>query len=154
MEGSIRPAGADDLGGVAEVMIASRRANIPAIPPPVHSDAEIRRWIGDVVFPACEVWVVNAGDSPINAILVLTPGWVEHLYVRPGHTGRGVGTELVRFAQNRTDDTLDLWTFVSNTGARRFYGRHGFVEIDRTDGDNEEGEPDVRMRWVRDPRRT
>ena len=31
-----------------------------------------------------------------------------------------------------------------NTGARRFYERHGFVEAGRTDGrGNEEGVPDV-----------
>lgn len=41
--------------------------------------------------------------------------------------------------------------FVSNTRARRFYERHGFVEIDGSDGDNEEGEPDIRFRWEAAP---
>jgi hypothetical protein len=31
--------------------------------------------------------------------------------------------------------------------ARRFYERHGFVAEATTDGDNEEGAPDVRYRW-------
>ena len=35
-----------------------------------------------------------------------------------------------------------------NEPARRFYRRHGFVEVGRTDGArNEEREPDVRLAW-------
>ncbi len=38
--------------------------------------------------------------------------------------------------------------FDSNAGAQRFYARHGFGEVRRTDGsDNEEREPDVEMAW-------
>jgi ribosomal protein S18 acetylase RimI-like enzyme len=43
---------------------------------------------------------------------------------------------------------LWLWTFQTNTGARRFYERHGFVAVDETDGSaNEERAPDVRYAW-------
>jgi len=43
---------------------------------------------------------------------------------------------------------LRLWTFESNTGAQRFYERHGFVATDRTDGrNNEEGAPDILYVW-------
>ena len=39
-----------------------------------------------------------------------------------------------------------LWAFRVNTPALRFYERHGFVEVTRTDGSrNEENEPDVRL---------
>ena len=34
-----------------------------------------------------------------------------------------------------------------NEGARRFYGREGFVEVGGTPGDNEEGLPDVLLAW-------
>jgi hypothetical protein len=40
-----------------------------------------------------------------------------------------------------------LWTFVANAGARRFYAREGFVEARRTEGENEEGLPDVLLTW-------
>jgi hypothetical protein len=36
---------------------------------------------------------------------------------------------------------------VANEGARRFYARQGFVEIGRSEGENEEGLPDVLFRW-------
>jgi ribosomal protein S18 acetylase RimI-like enzyme len=43
---------------------------------------------------------------------------------------------------------LRLWTFASNTSAQRFYERHGFVAIDRTDGQhNEERAPDILYTW-------
>jgi hypothetical protein len=43
-----------------------------------------------------------------------------------------------------------LWTFVTNTGARRFYERHGFVAVETTDGShNEEAAPDIRFVWAR-----
>ena len=42
---------------------------------------------------------------------------------------------------------MQLWAFQSNTGALRFYERHGFVAVEETDGDNEERAPDVRMVW-------
>ncbi len=29
----------------------------------------------------------------------------------------------------------------------RFYEAHGFVEVDRTEGDNEEGQPDILYCW-------
>jgi hypothetical protein len=36
-----------------------------------------------------------------------------------------------------------------NAAARRFYERHGFVEVMSTDGArNEEREPDVRLEWT------
>jgi chorismate mutase len=38
--------------------------------------------------------------------------------------------------------------FETNLAARRFYRRHGLVELEHTDGSgNEEGAPDLRMAW-------
>ena len=58
---------------------------------------------------------------------------------RPRHRRR-----LLAVAKRERPDGLRLWTFASNTGAQRFYERHGFVAVRRTDGrDNEERAPDV-----------
>jgi hypothetical protein len=41
-----------------------------------------------------------------------------------------------------------LWTFQVNGPARRFYERHGFIAVERTDGHgNEEREPDIGYIW-------
>lgn len=97
-----------------------------------------------------EVWVALADDSVI-AVLVLDGDSVDQLYVDPGWTGQGVGSGLIHLAKERRSTGLDLWTFQANDGARRFYERHGFVAVDTTDGDNEEGAPDIRYEWRRGP---
>jgi GNAT superfamily N-acetyltransferase len=62
-------------------------------------------------------------------------------------TGRGLGPQLLNLAKDHNPDGLELWTFQANTGARRFYERHGFVTVGTTDADNDEGAPDVRYHW-------
>jgi predicted N-acetyltransferase YhbS len=65
---------------------------------------------------------------------LLDRNWLEQLYVDPDLTGQGVGSTLLALAKRERPDGLRLWTFVSNLGARRFYLRHGFREVERTDG--------------------
>jgi GNAT superfamily N-acetyltransferase len=79
------------------------------------------------------------------------PDWLEHLYIDASATNRGVGTRMVEVAKRElTALQVQLWTFQSNTGARRFYERHAFVAVQTTDGDNEEQAPDVRYVWRRE----
>ncbi len=77
--------------------------------------------------------------------MVLGDECVEQLYVHPAWYGHGLGLRLLELAK-RERSILDLWTFQSNAGARRFYERHGFVAVAMTEGDNEEGAPDIRHR--------
>ena len=74
--------------------------------------------------------------------------WLDHLFLRPDVTGQGIGTVLLDLVKAQRPDGFCLWVFESNTGARRFYDRHGLVELERTDGSgNEEKSPDLRMAW-------
>jgi GNAT superfamily N-acetyltransferase len=113
----------------------------------VRTDDEAREWFASVVIPDRELWVVTHDDLPV-ALLVLDGGWIDQLYVDPKWTGQGLGSVLVGIAKERRPKYLDLWTFESNLGARRFYERHGFLAVGSTDGDNEEGAPDVHYRWT------
>jgi len=107
-----------------------------------------------VVLRDAEVWVAVdtgalAGQPGLVGVLVLDGEWIDQLYVLPGRTGEGVGARLLEVAKHRRREGLRLWTFQTNTGALRFYRRHGFVEVTRTDGaENEERAPDVLMRWL------
>jgi GNAT superfamily N-acetyltransferase len=75
---------------------------------------------------------------------------LDALYVIAEKRGQGVGAALLRHAQSAVD-RLELWTFQANTGAQRFYLRHGFVEVQRTDGSgNDEGLPDIQYEWQRE----
>jgi GNAT superfamily N-acetyltransferase len=88
-------------------------------------------------------------DDGIVALLVMDGDWVDQLYVDPAHLRRRLGSQLLDLAKQHHPDGLHLWTFQANTGARRFYERHGFTAIATTDGDNEEAAPDIRYYWHR-----
>jgi GNAT superfamily N-acetyltransferase len=168
----IRRAQPDDADAIADVYLASFRATYDF--PLVHTDDQVRSWIRNVVLATEEIWVAldkgaAAADGPaaavaeagavapagasgnaevVVALMALTGDMIDQLYVAPGWTGRGIGSRLMELAKTRRPDSLDLYTFQVNVGARRFYERHGFVEVWRGDGSqNEEGQPDVKYSW-------
>jgi GNAT superfamily N-acetyltransferase len=144
-----RRAGLEDAEAVADVLIRSRRAAIGAIPASVHPDAEAPEWISAVVIPEREVWLMEDVDSRPLAVLVLDGDWVDQLYVDPAFTGRGLGSRLIELAKSRRPAGLQLWTFVTNTRAQRFYRRHDFIAAETTDGsNNEEKAPNIRFVWT------
>jgi GNAT superfamily N-acetyltransferase len=142
----LRLAGADDADTIADVWLASYRATY--VFPRAHGDVEVRQYVREVLVPTRELWVATAPEIGVVAMMVLTSNMVDQLYVAPGWTGRGIGGRLIELAKDRRPAGLDLYTFQVNTGARRFYERHGFAEIERGDGSaNEEGQPDLRYAW-------
>jgi GNAT superfamily N-acetyltransferase len=115
--------------------------------PPAHSDDEVHRWVSGRLLAETETWVAETNGAVV-AFCSLRDGWLDHLYVAPGHTGRGIGSRLLELAKKRHRGGLQLWTFQVNAGARRFYERHGFRAVEMTDGaGNEERQPDVRYAW-------
>lgn len=151
----LRPARAEDAPQLAALYLASRARFLPYAPL-AHPAHEVARWMSEVLLPAGGVLVAPEGLAADAALLgFVAPGvdngtgWIEQLYLAPGHTGRGLGTALLQaaLAQLRQQgcDSVQLWCFAANQGARRFYERHGFVAQETTDGRfNEEGCPDVR----------
>ncbi len=115
--------------------------------PRVHTPDEVEAFYRDFVFQKREVWV---SGEPVLGYMTLDPeaGEVKALYTAT--PGQGRGKALLDHAKVGRE-ALELWTFVANDGARRFYAREGFEEIKETDGDNEEGLPDVLLRWDRAP---
>ncbi len=144
----LRRARLQDAKAVADVLIRSRRAAAGLIPAAVHSDAEIAQWVEATVIPQREVWVTVDAKDHVLAVMVLDQGWIDQLYVDPAWAGRGLGSRLVEMAKARSPAGLQLWTFVSNVAAQRFYERHGFLVAETTDGSgNEEKQPDMRLVW-------
>jgi GNAT superfamily N-acetyltransferase len=144
----IRRADTADGAAVAALFLAVRAdaARRGTIPPVTDEDDARRHFIGLVA--EAEVWVDTDDRDAVVAMMVLDPGWLEHLYVHPAYTGRGIGSGLVDFAKHRLGN-LQLWTFQANAPARAFYARHGFAEVEFTDGSgNMERAPDVRLQWA------
>lgn len=142
-----RRAAQGEARAVADLWLRSRKASIPANPPTIHDDDDVREHFATVVLPDQEVWVIDREGSGIVALMALSGRSVEDLHVDPAWTGQGLGSVLIDLAKAQRPVGLDLWTFQSNTGARRFYERHGFSVVAMTDDDNEEKAPDVLYRW-------
>jgi len=137
---------AAEADATATMYLAARQAMFPGLRDP-HTEAETRAWMRDTVFTRYSVRLAEA-DREIVGFAARDGAWLMQLYVKPGWTSRGIGANLLRemladaaFAT----PVLRLYTFARNTGARRFYERHGFVAVAFGDGTgNQEGEPDVR----------
>jgi GNAT superfamily N-acetyltransferase len=143
----LRTGTAADARAAADLWLRARKAAREVIPEPVHSDDDVREWFASHVVGEAELWLAEDAAGTLAAVLVLEGSWVDQLYVEPTMTGRGIGTALLNLAKRERPDGLRLWTFASNTRAQRFYERHGFVATRRTDGDNEEGAPDILYVW-------
>ena len=145
----LRPAAAEDAVAIADLYSAARVAAVPQMPPAMHSNAEDREWMAARLADGeHEVWVATLPDGRIVGYALLAPAWLDHLFVEPDLRGSGIGTVLLDLVKSLRPDGFSLWVFESNAGARRFYARHGLVELERTDGSgNEERAPDVRMAW-------
>lgn len=122
-------------------------ALIPGFDPALHSLEETCAFYREV-FRKGPIWGAFDGLALLGH-MALEPGWIEHLYVEPGHHGRGIGRALVAVAQRAQDD-LQLWTYQANVPARRLYEAAGFV-AQEYGFDPEHGDrvPNVRYRWRR-----
>jgi ribosomal protein S18 acetylase RimI-like enzyme len=143
----IRRVTTKDAPDVATVYVASRRC-AAAHMPTVHTDAEIREWVIDHMVPERETWLAD-DRGRIVAVMVLDGEMVDQMYVAPAEQRRGVGDAMLAYAKKLRPARLRLYTFQSNTPARRFYEARGFVAIEFNDGArNEERAPDVLYEWT------
>ena len=144
---ALAPAGAGDLDQIVALFGRSRRVALPFLPL-LHSPDEDRAFLMQYV--ASGEMMVARHNGRLAGFMVRTPGWIEQLYLDPQLRGQGIGRRLVDWAKSGSD-RLELWCFADNHPARAFYAAQGFAEIGGTDGDNEEGLPDILFRWQRQP---
>lgn len=144
----VRPARREDVAPAAEVYLRSRRGAVPAIPPLIHGDDDVRRWFAETVFTEHELWIAEDAGGRVVGVMVLAGTVIEQLYVDPEYARAGVGSQLLRVARSLRPGGLQLWTFQANQDARGFYEQHRFTAAEWTDGaNNEEHAPDVRYVW-------
>jgi len=113
--------------------------------PDIHTPEEDCRFLTGLI-DRCDVVTVRNWRGLLG--FIARDGIMIHaLYLAPRARGRGLGKRLLDIAKSRSDQ-LELWSFQSNTGARAFYAREGFSEVEMTDGaGNDEKVPDVRLIW-------
>ncbi|MFE3786381.1 GNAT family N-acetyltransferase [Streptomyces goshikiensis] len=112
-----------------------------------HDEAEDHDRFARVLVPRYETSVADSRSSRVG-LMVLNGKELKQLYPGPAWRGRSLDDRFVALAGQQKPDGLMLGTFQANAAARRFYERHGLVEVERADGlRNDEREPDVRCVW-------
>ena len=139
----LRPARDLDAGAVGAILSAFIDGTDWM--PRIHTRAE------DVAHAAALIargWVTVAErNGKVVAFAANDRDDLDALYVRDEEQGKGVGTALIEHLKSQRQQ-LELWTFEANTPAQNFYRKHGFSEVRRTNGsDNDEGLPDIRYVW-------
>jgi GNAT superfamily N-acetyltransferase len=115
--------------------------------PRIHLADAVISYYEEEVFAKRKVFVAKADQTIAGFAAVDEAALVTALYVDRSNRRQGVGSLLIDHLKILMPARLRLWTFQNNLLAQKFYARHGFVEINRTDGDNEEGLPDILMEW-------
>ena len=109
--------------------------------PRLHTRAEDAAFCTSLV-PRAHV----SGD--VDGFVAVDGEDIPALYVAQEARRKGHGRALLDHAKSGAD-RLALWTFAANREALAFYAAQGFAETARTDGENDEGLPDVRLEWRR-----
>ena len=141
---------------IAGIYLTSRNAFV-TYASLIKADVGFDMWIRLKLLPSTHITLVEREGEAIGMMAVAKKwhaagnryiGWIEQLYLLPGHVGQGIGSTLVERAKAELGSPIRLYTFQENHGARRFYERHGFRAIQFGDGSgNQEGCPDVLYEW-------
>ena len=131
---SIRPAERGDAAVVRDLVRMAYSKYVERIgkePAPMLEDY-------DALIRAGEVWVWDEGGEVLG-VLVMRPAddhlFVDNVAVAPGHQGRGLGRELLAFAEERAEreglPEVRLYTNEKMHENLAVYARLGFEETER-----------------------
>ncbi len=127
----IRKAAIKDASRIAEILIFVKRLNYRSIFNNDHGS-----FVDLQVYPLAReyesnpdslnnMWVYE--DDFVKGVLHAENGRIVELYVDHFFENEGIGSQLIDFAVNELNCSY-LWCLDKNTGAKRFYDRHGFTE--------------------------
>ena len=129
----IRQATAADVSRLAEILVFNNRLNFyPIFRSDEYSFGEMQ------VIPIANEFLSTPrlldrtlvyDDGVVRGMMVLKDDEVQRLFVEPSFQGRGIGAALLEYAIHQHHAT-HLWALEKNTGALRFYQRHGFRVTD------------------------
>jgi ribosomal protein S18 acetylase RimI-like enzyme len=112
-----------------------------------HPIEEQLAFLHEQLVPSNTICVAKQAEL-IVGFCAFTTQSIAALYVRVESVAQGIGSQLLRLAQEQSSGNLWLYTFAQNHRARRFYGRNGFVEVAHG-FENMWQLEDVRCEWSR-----
>lgn len=94
-----------------------------------------RRIVDEQALKHVEVWVEKDDSGVPLGFIGLDGSMVEMLFVDPDRHGQGIGTRLLRYAEQLKGSQLRVDVNEQNDGAYAFYQRYGFVRTGRSELD-------------------
>ena len=142
---SVRAARSQDMVACAEIL----NAWIDETPwmPRLHDPEGVVKHYRTEVAANRRTLVAVVESAIVGFATLSRDGFITALYVAPKFRRKGIGGLLLSRAKTELGAEARLWTFQANLASQAFYARHGFVESNRTSGDNEEGLPDILLEW-------
>jgi ribosomal protein S18 acetylase RimI-like enzyme len=146
----LRAAIPEDSNAVATVLMRSRQTFLPYAPSP-HSPQDVLAWVTQQLIPSGGV-TVALDDGEVVGVFAVSEdhqtAWVDQLYILPGFESKGFGSRLLAVAHESLKRPIRLFTYQQNSGALRFYARHGYTVVALSDGqNNEEKCPDALLEF-------
>ena len=135
---TLAPASEIDFGALVAIRIEAMRESLERIGrfDPVRARERFRSGFSPEHTRHIVVGAENVGfvvTKPQEQHLLL-----EHLYIRPAHQGRGIGTKVLQFVFAQAQ-SLHLPVKVGalrESESNRFYARHGFQLVEQSEFDN------------------
>lgn len=124
---TVRPYALADAVVCAGILTLAGRAAFGMAVWPVYDIAGFLSVTQDEAILVAEREGVVIGFAAVYAMGV-PAHFLHHLYIHPAARGQGAGTLLLAAVVAQFGPTLSLKVQVSNTRARRFYARAGWVE--------------------------
>lgn len=122
----IRPATAEDMPRIAEIIVFNYRLNFY----PIFQDDEfyfgemqVDRFAQNVMEQLAQLRVYD--DGVVKGVVQICGQEIRRLFVEPVLQGKGIGAALLEYAV-REEAARELWALEKNLRAIAFYERHGF----------------------------
>jgi ribosomal protein S18 acetylase RimI-like enzyme len=143
----VRRMGSGELGEVIDTWYRSLIGSLAFLrPDQLRSEVDYKRFFREVVVTSRDLWVAEL-EGRVAGVLALEDVEIDRLYVAPEAQRRLVGAALLDHAKALHPNGLTLVTHQRNTGACRFYERHGFEVRKFGVSPPPESEPDVTYAW-------
>ena len=140
----LRRALPNDVDAIVEIFTSSRTEAMPWLPV-LHTHEEHLEHFGRRIAEQ-EVWVAEA-DGRVVGFASIGDGWLDDLYIAPGHQRRGIGDALFARAKESLPGGFRWWVFQWNERARGFYEARGGVAVEFNEAGGEEQLPDALYEW-------
>ena len=112
-----------------------------------HPIEDQKQYFIDEILPNTDVLVAVIGRKVVGFIAASRDS-INEIYVHTEQQGQGIGTKLLRWAQEKSNGKLELYTFERNKKSQQFYESKGFEVTERNKTEAWMLD-DIKYEWVR-----